>query len=553
MKKRSTARKIIYSFIGLVALVVLGVWIFYTYYFQDAVTDFLGPRLQYAVSAATHGRYRLTIGKIVYKNGAVYCTDFELRRIRYNDWETGITVESVKQDTVFLRGLHIISLLRGKGAFIARMEMTSPRVVVIDVEDGREKLRHYPPATDSIPEKLPEKLPVIAFDSIILTDMNIEVPEKFRLSGIDSIYHGVAARLAGFRLDEVTLISEPLLYSKHLDLDMPKIHYDLGDSVYFMEAGPIHTSLSDSLVEIDSFSIRPKYSETAFAEMHHYLRGRMEYSSADIHLTGFDIERLMEGKCLSLKKCTVGEWRLDYYSDKRKPRDPHPPPAVMPNELAREFQFPVDIDSLVLDSGKIRIRERAPGSKEAGVVTFDRARMIATPYCTDTSSADCGAPTLIRISARFLGEAPVTATVNYHLQHKELDMDIDASVGRFSAKRLNDFLIPNERKEITDGTIEGGTLKMDIHGNTARTSVTPRYQGLSMKILPNEPGATRGLWEGLKTFVANTFVLRSSNLDKDDIKATSATTTLARKPDEEFLQFIWFALRKSLGKVIGGF
>ena len=553
MRNKATAKKIFYSFLGTIILIGAAVWIFYAYYFQDVVNDYLTPKLQLAIEAATHGHYQLRIGRIVYQDGSLYCTNFELKRIRYGNEETGLTLERLEQDTVYLKGLHLISLLRGRGSFISRLEMHDPKIFITEVSEGREKIKDSKPEKSSYSKNLPDNLPVISFDSVILNNIHIYVPEKFRFTGDDSVYDGAFAHLAGFRLDSNAIAKEPLLYSKHLELYLPKIRYDIGDSTYVLEAGPIHAQLTDSLIAIDSASIIPKYSEEEFGAKNKYLKGRIDLRCTNIRIEGFDMERLMEGKCLALHKCIVSSWKMDYYSDKRKPREPHPEPAMLPNELAQEFPLPAKIDSLILDSGKIRIRERAPGSLEAGVITFDHAKLIASPYCTDTSYTDCGKNTHVSVSALFLDEAPVSASIDYELEKSELEMQIEAKVGKLNAKRLNVFLIPNERKEITGGTIDGGSLVMKIHNGIATTTVTPHYEGLSMKILPKLPGEKGGLLDGIKSFIANIFVLRASNFDKDDIKAVSATTTRRREPHEELLQFIWYALRKSLGKVIGGF
>jgi hypothetical protein len=553
MRNRSTAKKIFYSLAGVVIIIVAAIWIFYAYYFEDVVGNYLTPKLQAAIETATHGHYKLNIGKIVYHNGSLFCTNFELKRVRYGSKETGITLERLEQDTVYLKGLHLISLLRGRGAYMSRMEMDAPRIFVTEVSEGREKIKGIAPDTTPIPKSLPDNLPVISFDSIILSNIQIYMPEEFRLSGGDSIYRGASARLAHFRLDSIAIATEPLLYSQNIDFMLPKVRYDIGDSLYFAEAGPIHAKLSDSLLEIDSFSFRPKCSEDQYSAKCKYLRGMMDFRCADITVEGFNLENLMIGKSLSVHKCSIATWNMNYYSDKRKPRDPHPPQAMMPNDFVQGFHFPVSIDSLILLEGKIKISERAPLSSQPGVITFDHAQLKASPYCTDSSSENCGMPTHIAISAIFLDEAPVTAHIDYELQHTELDMDVEAEVGKLSAKKFNDFLIPNERKEITSGTIEGGNLRMIIHNSVATTTVTPRYKDLAMKVLPKQPGEKGGIIEGIKSFIANTFVLRASNLDKDDIRAVSATTMLRRLPHEEFLQFIWFALRKSLGKVIGGF
>jgi hypothetical protein len=553
MIKRSTLKKIVLSFAILLLVVIGSVWIFYHFYFQDYVNDFLKPKLRDAILTTTHGHYRLDIGKVVYTEGALYCVDFELHRIRYGDHETGITLESLKQDTVTLSGWNLYDLVMGNGSFIKRLEMHSPTIVVTEVDEGREKISHREPDTLPVPKSLPQRLPVISFDSIILTDMRIEVPKQFQPQGSLKYYEHSSARLAGFRLDSISVVTQPLMYSGYVGFDMPAISFHTSDSAYEIGGGPIHADLSDSTIHIDSFYYKPNYSEDDFSGLQPFLRGRLDFHCKDITVHGFNLEKMLRGECLTFHSCKIDTCSFDYYSDKRKPREKNPEPPMMPQEFIQKFPMHVNIDSLLLANGTITIRERGTDSKQPGTLHFDRVRIAATPYCTDSLCRNNGKATHISISCMFLGDAPVNVSANYELQHKELDLTVDANVGTFPAKQVNSFLVPNERKEVTSGTVEGGKLHLDIRDGTAIMTATPLYKELSIRILPKSADEKRGFIEGIKTFVANTFVLHSENIEKDGKPAQSATITLRREKDQEFLQFIWIALRKTLGKIIGGF
>ena len=74
-----------------------------------------------------------------------------------------------------------------------------------------------------------------------------------------------------------------------------------------------------------------------------------------------------------------------------------------------------------------------------------------------------------------------------------------------------------------------------------------------MKVLATDVKESRGILEGIKTFFANTFVLKSNNLAEKGKPAKAGTASVARHKDEEFMQFLWISLRKSLGNVVGGF
>jgi hypothetical protein len=139
----------------------------------------------------------------------------------------------------------------------------------------------------------------------------------------------------------------------------------------------------------------------------------------------------------------------------------------------------------------------------------------------------------------------------YPLHSKAVNFSINATVGAFSAKRLNSELIPNERVEVTDGAITRGMVRIDVRADVATTTVTPEYHDLSIKVLATDVHKKSGIIEGVKTFIANTFTIRSNNMNADGKQAVSATTSLKRTKDQEFLQFVWLTLRKSLGKVVG--
>ena len=116
-----------------------------------------------------------------------------------------------------------------------------------------------------------------------------------------------------------------------------------------------------------------------------------------------------------------------------------------------------------------------------------------------------------------------------------------------------DSLILNNGKEIvrerSRGSLRPGVLFFD----RTRLTATPIYHDFSLKILPSDVHDTRDIMEGIKTFWANTFVLKSNNLAKDNKPAKAGTASVTRHRDEEFMQFLWISLRKSLGKVVGGF
>jgi hypothetical protein len=80
----------------------------------------------------------------------------------------------------------------------------------------------------------------------------------------------------------------------------------------------------------------------------------------------------------------------------------------------------------------------------------------------------------------------------------------------------------------------------------------PIYDHLKIRVLPPNPKDPADVTESVMTFLANSFVLHNDNPDEMVGAPRVGATTLTRQPSDEFFQFLWLAIRKSLGSVVGG-
>lgn len=545
---RSWAKTILHFIEVVFILITLGICVFVVFFSEDVLNNFLKTNLNESVRTASGGRYSLKLGHIYYQRGTIFCKTFYLAREKYDSAETGVTVQSLHADTVWFGDIEWIDLLTGKGLYMTKMEMRRPTLTMTSVGSARTKIEEN--ISKDVSSRMPEQLPVVSFDSIVLHDIQVKISQSDSLKDSISIV-GTNAHMQNFSLTDSSLVYKPFLFSEDVSFSIREGHYIYNDSVYSIAAQTIKGSLTDSVVTIDTISFLPNYSESAFAAREKYNRGRIELQCTHVQVIGIDALALLAGRSVSLRKFEAANWDADYYSDKRKPRDPRP--AMMPNNVIESFSCSFNIDSVILRNGNIRIRERVPGSSVAGMIDIQKVFVKAYPICTDTLQPECGMPTRMNVSGLFMGEGRMNATVIYPLHNKTLDFDLDASIGPCSIKLLNPFLIPNERKEVTAGSIINGSLTMKVRNGVATTSVTPLYKDFSMKILSTSVHEERGIIEGIKTFVANNFILRSTNLAENGRKVVSATTRTAHKKDQELITFIWVAIRKSLGNVIGGF
>jgi hypothetical protein len=550
MKKRSIVKPILIALGSIAMLVAIAIWIFLAFYFEGTLNKVVIPRMEQAAFNATHGRFVLTLDKIFYKHGTLVCNAFTLSRVAYDTSEHGIVLERITLDTARFEGISWWNVLWQKDLALSSLQLTAPKLYLAKVDSNGAFLRNTHFTNVKKPVITLPGEPIISLDSIVLSNISVFLPNPSEKATLAS-YQNITVKLTDFSLDPKRLTGESTLFSKRIDFDLPGGNYPVDDSIYSIEVRGIHGSFSDSLVTIDSFRYEPNYSEEAFAEIHKYNQGRVEFRSSDLHIRGIDFSRFFSGGGLHVRLCEAAAWSVDYYRDLRKPADPHPPDAILPHTLIASIKFPITLDSIVLNNGTIHHRERDPGSTHASLLTITHARAIAHPFCTDTTSLLYSEPLRLSLNAVFMSQGKMDAIVIYPIHHTTFDLRIEANVGPFDMPVLNSYLITNERKEITKGKCLGGALRMEVKSGKATTTISPRYENVSVDVLPDDAKEHKGILEGIKSFVANTFVLRTNNVDNVYGKAISGTTTLTRTRSEEFFQFVWLALRKSLQKIVG--
>lgn len=548
MQKRSRLKKTLSILTSLLVLVFLVGLVLFMLFFEKILNSVALPKIEKATYTATDGKFTLSLDSISYSLGTLRCNNFLLSRVAYDTSEHGLVIKQLTIDTVTFEGVSWWDLLWGNDLHFSSLYTTDPKLVLSNADSAASR-----PETKYItkPQHSAEvsHAPVISFDSIVIASMDVFLPKRTERS-IERIYRNINVTLTDFIIDTKN-ITPQFLFSKQINFSAPSISYSLSDSLYSIEVRGLRGKLSDSLVTADSFAYKPNYNEQAFADKHKYIQGRLEFQCGLIELRGMDITKLIAGRGLYANACEATSWKVDYYGDRRKPHNPRPPDAVLPHVLLSAISTPIVVDTIILRNGFITHRERAPGSVRPSLITFTNANVVAHPFCTDTLHSFYSEPMHFSVNALFMGKGKLVGEVTYPIHQKAFDLHMSATVGGFDLPVLNSYLVTNERKEVTSGNLINGELRMDVRSGVGTTMVRPRYKDLNFKILADGARESRGIMEGLKTFIANTFILETENVDSDDEKAKSFTTSRIYGKKEEFFEYIWLALRKSIQKAIG--
>ncbi|HET9135213.1 MAG TPA: hypothetical protein VFO76_01145 [Candidatus Kapabacteria bacterium] len=547
-KPTSVLRKIVYSLLSLVILITIAVSVFFLFFFDSFLNQVVRPRFIEAITTASNGQYELRLGEISSHGGKLICRKFDLHRIRFDSVGNGVYLNSISMDSVVLSGISWQRILLDKKVELTAIHFNTPTVTL-----GKGNGPELQDTTKRTIIKLAQSLehPVVSIDSIILNNITIAMPPDSTEKNPPRIERA-SIGISHFKIDrDTTHAAEFLFFSNRIDINVPEVNYLLEDSLYTLSMKNVRANLLDSSLFIDTVLYHPNYPDRAFIAKFPVRRDRLDFAWHGISLDGVNLVKLLGWRGIEFRTGSVHDWSFDYYSDKRKPLGP-PQQAVYPHEALRGAGLRIHADSFALHNGVVHVREQHTGSPDQAKLEFSKIEAVIHPvdvYASDHKKAQACE---VNMSTEFLGTS-VRATIIYPLSDPMFNMDLHTLVGPFDPKRLNQFLQVSDRSEITSGIVESGELTMKIRNGVATTTLIPKYYDLSLKLLSKSTKEKRGILEGLKTFIYNTFKLHSDNSPTVGEKVKSATTTRSRKKQEEFFQYLWFCIRKSLGHVVGGF
>jgi hypothetical protein len=118
------------------------------------------------------------------------------------------------------------------------------------------------------------------------------------------------------------------------------------------------------------------------------------------------------------------------------------------------------------------------------------------------------------------------------------------------ARAFNRFLTENESFRFDNGSVEEITVRQTVRGGRATTTVTPRYQDLSIEPTGEGGGVVGSVTRAVKDFVAGAFVVRSRNPDEDGKNLRIARTVRRYDRASPWTQFLWFGIRDGLVEVM---
>jgi len=313
------------------------------------------------------------------------------------------------------------------------------------------------------------------------------------------------SELVGLQLDSLMATDEIPKKIDNFSFSGKNFEYPLNKD-YNLILGEYSGDLSKKRFSLKDIQLDPNLDAKAYSKKLKYQKDWFNASADEVVSTGFSISEFINRKYF-VEHIEVKGLELDVYRDKNNifPSDQR---VGLPQKLLYEAQPTVKIDTLSV-TGNISYTELAPKSEVPGVIHFDNLNGELRHIVTEKSLSKH--PMSLFATGNLMGVGDFEARVMFDMQSPEHDFVFTGLLKKMELPEMNKILVPNANVNIKSGVGKQTYFKFKANNAFALGEMKFRYDDLKIQILNPETHDTQGFGQGIKTFFANTFVVRKNN------------------------------------------
>ncbi len=295
-------------------------------------------------------------------------------------------------------------------------------------------------------------------------------------------------------------------YSQYASISGQNFAAPLDDG-YQIQVGKYHLQHPENRLTLEDISLTSEFSPAEFTQRLNFQKDWFDVSADDIAFSELDFKRAFSKQEYKAGKVSVEGLDALIYRDKSVPLNTS---AVkdLPQDMLRNINHWVHIDTLQV-RGDITHQINPVNTEEIAKLDFNA--LDASLFHITSVQSLTDKPMRLVSNGKLAGIANFKAQATFSAQDPENQFTFSGQIDEMPLSALNQLLRPLANINIKDGHAEEIRFNMNGNNEIATGEMTFRYNDLKIQILNPETNDMQGLNQEIKTFFANTFVIRQNN------------------------------------------
>ncbi len=285
----------------------------------------------------------------------------------------------------------------------------------------------------------------------------------------------------------------------------------LPDKLNMIRIGKLQFDIHQGELAVQDLNLIPQVNKYEYAKKVGHQASWQHLQGLNIRLQGIDLYKVMRDRGIVARKLALYDGKLDIFRDKELPI-PVNQRRPMPQDALKNLKFPVLIDSITMEDFDVSVTNRLNSRMPEGNIFFTDIDATISNVVNTDSAILARRYALVTASTKVMGKGPLTAHFTFDLFDEDNEFLFDGHLaGPMDAREFNSILSAMAFVKVESGTIKD--LKLQAKGDNlyATGNMIFLYNDLKVSTINKKNLKTTGMGKVLKTFFANTFVVKKNN------------------------------------------
>lgn len=328
-----------------------------------------------------------------------------------------------------------------------------------------------------------------------------------------------------------------------VQLRISEVDLNLESDLYKVRLEHFALSRLDSTIILKGLKFTPLYDKTEFSKKLTRQDDRFDLKINRIIINGIGLKRWLAGQPLEISRIQLDSMDADIYRDRNVAMDLSRFPPFY-NELFLKINFPLLIDTLLVDNSNIQYGELDEGDTKTGEIMLNDFNLSAYRLSNQSADSTMTEEMRIFINAKVMGEGKLKVELVLPLEGNLHEFTCTGSVGAMKLSPLNDMLEPSMNMTFKDGRLNRLTFDFLANDNNSKGWEEFLYEGLDVTLLKKDPDKEWGFLSAL----FNTVALSENPAPGKDLKIVEIG--YERDKNKGLINYLWKTIQSGMVRTI---
>jgi hypothetical protein len=316
-------------------------------------------------------------------------------------------------------------------------------------------------------------------------------------------------QLRNIRIDSASIMKKKLFITDDIELNVSGFSMESSREYYRLTTDRFVLSSASRHIVADSVRLEPLLPRYEFSRKWGYQTDRIDMTISRFHLDNVNFTAMVDSGHFYAAMLKVDSTEVNIFRNKKLPLPPGHAPGLL-HLTFRNLSQPIKIDSVSIQKSDIVYTEHRKGVPKPGTIRFVNLQTAISDLSNYNQDLKNGHKTTMQAQTEVMGKGILKSYFTFFMSDPNGSHTIYGNFGSMKIAEFNPVLEHLAYVHVESGIIHNMEFSMKLDLDNASGWVLLNYENLSLELLQSET-LDQGIGQGIKSFIANTFVIQESN------------------------------------------